>query len=92
MLIAATAVIAIFGGTATYIGLKAFRRSGDGSLLLAATGFTLITVGTVLGGLYYVFFTHNMVELYFAQSALVALGLFSIVYSISRAGQLAKPR
>ncbi len=92
LLMTASALIGIFGTTATYIGLKAFRRSGDGSLLFASAGFSLITIGTVLGGLVYVFFTHNMVEIYFAQSGMVALGLFSIIYSISRAGGLAKPR
>ena len=91
LLIAALTLISIFGGMATYCGLKAFKRDGDRSLLYASCGFTLITSGTVLGGLY-VFFTHSMVELYFVQSAMVALGLFSIIYSISHVGRLAKPR
>lgn len=92
LLLTASALIGIFGFTATYIGLKAFRRSRDGSLIFASVGFSLITVGTVLGGLVYVFLTHNMVEIYLAQSALVALGLFSIIYSISHTGHIGKPR
>ena len=92
LLIAASALIGIFGTMATYIGLKAFRRSRDGSLLFASAGFSLITIGTVLGGLVYVFLTHNMVEIYLGQSAMVALGLLSIIYSISRTSHLAKPR
>lgn len=91
LLITATVLIAIFGGTATYIGLKAFRRNGEKSLLFASTGFTLITLGTVLGSLY-VYFTHSLVELYLVQSSIVAAGLFSIVYSISQAGHFAKSR
>ncbi len=90
LLITATVLISIFGGTATYIGLKAFRRNREKSLLYASTGFTLITIGTVLGGLY-VYVTHSLVELYFVQSSIVAAGLLSIIYSISRAGHLAKP-
>lgn len=92
LLVVTTAFIALFGSTATYIGLRAFKRSKDGCLLFAAAGFTLITVGMVLGGLVYVFFARNMMELYLAQSAMVAAGLLSIVCSISLEGRLKKPR
>ncbi len=90
LLTAATATTGFFGGLATYIALKAFKRNREASLLLASLGFTLITAGTVLGGLVYVFFTHNQIEVYLAQSAMVAAGFFSIVYSISKLNHLTK--
>ncbi len=92
LMVAATALVGVLGGTATYIGVKAFRRIGDGSLLFASAGFTLITAGTILAAVACPILTYSEVEVHLADSALVASGLLSIVYSISRAGRLAKPR
>ncbi len=93
LLIAATALTGLFGGMATYIGVKAFKRSGSGSFLFASAGFSLITVGTVLG-VVCAFNTYQIAELeiHLAQTGTVAAGFFSIVYSISRAGRFSKPR
>lgn len=91
LLIVATVLVGVFGGTAACLGLKAFRRNGGKSLLCASTGFALVTAGTVLGGLF-VLINQSMVELYLAQSAIVAAGLFFIVHSISLAGGSAEPR
>lgn len=93
LIIATSTLTGVFGAIATYIGVRAFKRSGENSLLFASTGFSLITIGTVLGVLC-TFPNYQLYELesHLGQSALVAAGLFAIVYSISRAGRLAKPR
>src|SRR3989304_3144568 len=90
LIIVASTLTGVFGAVATYIGVRAFKRSGENSLLFASAGFSLITVGTVLGVLC-AFPDYHLyeLELHLGQSALVAVGLFSIVYSISRAGRLA---
>ncbi len=91
LMIVATVLIAFFGGTAACVGLRAFRRKRDKSLLCASIGFALITVGTVLGGLI-VLLNHGLLELYLAPSSVVAAGLFFIVHSLSLAGGSTEPR
>ena len=93
LLIVATTMAGALGGAAAYIAVRAFKRSGDGSLLFASVGFSLITVGTVFGVLCaFPIFNMAEVELHLGQTGLVAAGLFSILYSVSRTGRLAKPR
>ncbi len=91
LMIVATVLTAFFGGTAACIGLRAFKRSGDKSLFCASLGFALITVGTVLGGLF-VLLNHGLLELYLVPSAVVAAGLFFIIHSLSLASASTKPR
>jgi putative Mn2+ efflux pump MntP len=91
-LVVAMAAIGVLGGMAVYIGLRAFRRNKDNSLLLAATGFTFITAGTLAGSVGCIFLHIDEVTAHLTESTLVATGLFSIVYSVSRVGQLSRPK
>ncbi len=91
LLAAVTGLTSVLGSMAAYIGLKAFKRGRDASLLFATAGFTLITGGTVFGAIGCVFLNINDVMVHIAQSAMVAVGLFSIIYSISRVGRVASP-
>ncbi len=92
LMVAATVLVGIFGGMASYIGLKAFKRNREGSFLFASAGFSLVAVGTILGAVACPVYTLNEVEVHLAESGLVASGLLSILYSISRVGHSAKPR
>lgn len=43
-------LVLLVGGVVTYLSYSAYRRTGDQSLRLLATGFGLITGGTLLAG------------------------------------------
>ncbi len=91
LLLATTALTGIFGGMTAFIGLKAFKRGRDESLLFTTAGFSFITVGTVFAAIGCVFLGLNEAMVHFVGSAAVAVGLLSIIYSISKVGPSSKP-
>ncbi len=92
LMVAATVLVGIFGGIATYIGLKAFKRIREGSFLFASAGFSLVAVGTIFGAVACPVYAVNEAEVHLVESGLVAAGLLSILYSIVRVGHSVGPR
>ena len=80
-------LILVVGGLITYFSYKAYRRTGTSEHRWLTLGFGVITAGAVLGGA-----LDLVVEMYFAEdllytsvfvsSAMTALGLSVILYSL----------
>jgi hypothetical protein len=75
-------VILLFGGVITYIGYKAYRRTGERSLKMLSVGFCIITVGAFLTGAANQFFSVSLELGVLINSIFVALGLGVIMYSL----------
>lgn len=91
LLLTTTALTGVFGGMTAFIGLKAFKRGREESLLFTTAGFSFITVGTVFAAVGCVFLGLNEVMVHLVGSAAVAAGLLSIIYSVTRVGPTVKP-
>lgn len=68
-------LVLLVGGLVTYLSYSAYRRTNDRSLRLLATGFGLITFGTLLAG-----FTFELLG--------VSLGLGIVIESLFVLGGL----
>ncbi|MDZ7731629.1 MAG: hypothetical protein U5K37_13030 [Natrialbaceae archaeon] len=84
-----TVVIAIIktlllltGGIISYLAFKAYRRTGERSLGLLASGFGLVTVGLVGAGLLYEVLDVALATGILLESALALVGFLVIAYSL----------
>lgn len=71
-----------FGSLITYFAFKAFRRTENRSLLLLATGFGIVTLGTFLAGIVHQLLIPDFKTGLIIESALLTCGFFVIVLSL----------
>lgn len=83
--------VALLGGGLTATSYLAYRREGDPSFWVAAVGFALVSLGSMLAFIYQIFVTHTyslggleLLRLQTLQGALGATGLLILVYSVYR--------
>ncbi|WP_262174575.1 DUF7521 family protein [Haloarcula laminariae] len=74
--------ILLLGGGITYIGFKAYRRTGARSLRVMGVGFGIITLGALLSGIANQIFSVSLELGVLANSVFVAVGLAVIMYSL----------
>jgi len=76
-------IVSLFlGGFITYLGFKAYRKTGARSLGALSLGFGIVTAGTFLAGVVDQFLDAGFRTGQLVESALVALGFLVIVYSL----------
>ncbi len=75
-------VTLVLGATITYFSYKAFRRTGAKPLGLLAFGFAIVTLGSLLAGVFDLGLSLSREYAIIAESGLTALGFAVIVYSL----------
>ncbi|WP_227738944.1 DUF7521 family protein [Halorientalis pallida] len=72
----------LLGAMITYFSYKAYRRTGANPLGLLAFGFALVTLGSLLAGVFDLGLSLPREYAIIAESGLTALGFGVIVYSL----------
>jgi len=75
-------VTLLLGAMITYFSYKAFRRTGARPLWLLAVGFALVTLGSIVAGVFDLGLSLKREYAIIAESGLMALGFGVIVYSL----------
>ncbi len=70
------------GGLVVLLLFRGYRREGSRAMFFLAIGFGLITLGSVIEGLLFEFFSYSLLNVNIVGAILVLLGLISVVYSI----------
>lgn len=78
----ANAVIVLLGLVVAFQGFRAARRERSHRLLLTASGFSLLSVGSVLGGVCYDLFDLSMFASGVVHTGFVGVGMILIVSSL----------
>ena len=79
----ATKIVALFlGAFIVYLAFRGYRRNRSKPLLYVATGFALITAGTIAEGLLYVMLGSTLLAAIATGTAVTVLGFIAILYSI----------
>lgn len=78
----ANATTLVAGGLVTRLAYRAFDRTGATALRAVALGIGLIVVGTVVGGLVHLFGVGDLRTGIVVQSACVAGGFVTLLYSV----------
>lgn len=81
-LIIAKVIVVILGGLIAAQGYRGYRRNNRAELLYVACGFTLISIGSILEGVFYDIMNWPLFTAGMIQSIIVALGLIVILYSL----------
>lgn len=83
LLLPATQVVTVvFGGLLTFLTYKAYRRTGSRSLKALTGGFSLLLVGSILGGGLHEFADLPLEASVTVQSMFTALGFAVLAYSL----------
>lgn len=72
----------VLGATVTYFALQAYRRTESPPLRALAVGFSLVTVGSVLGGGLHQFLGWALDSALFAENLFVTLGFLVLTWSL----------
>jgi hypothetical protein len=78
------------GGTITAVSLRAYRRTGRPTFRGAAVGFGLVTLGSIVEGVYevgvrgYELGGRELLALHTVEGLLIAAGLAALFYSVWR--------
>lgn len=72
----------VLGGLITYLAYRAYRRTHSRSLGALAVGFGFVTLGTFLAGVVDQLLNAGFQTGLLIESALIAVGLVIIVYSL----------
>jgi uncharacterized membrane protein (DUF441 family) len=75
-------VALVLGTFIVYLAYKGYKRNANKPLLYAATGFGLITAGTLAEGILYVLFGTELLSAIAAGTTITILGFAVIIYSI----------
>jgi hypothetical protein len=76
-------VLALIMGTfIVYLAYKGYRRNRSEPLRYVAVGFSLITAGTVVEGLFYVMLGQALLAAIAVGTIVTAIGFAAIIYSI----------
>jgi hypothetical protein len=81
-LIIAKIIVVILGLLIAAQGYRAYRRSTQPELLYVACGFVLISIGSILEGVFYDIMNWSLFTAGMIQSIVVAFGLIFILYSL----------
>ena len=81
-LLVAKAAIVFLGLVVAVQGVRAARRERSQRLLLTASGFSLLSVGSVLGGICYDVFDLSLFLSGIVQTGFVGVGMVLIVLSL----------
>lgn len=81
-IIAIKTVILVLGGGITFFAYKAYHRTKSSSFRVLSIGFGAITLGAISGGLAHQIFSVAFDVGVLLNSALVAIGLGIIMYSL----------
>jgi hypothetical protein len=74
--------ILILGAVVVYYSQKGYRKTRSKSLLFLALGFTFVTIGAALAGLFFEFFNFDLTVVETIEAAAEVIGFSLIVYSI----------
>jgi len=74
--------IVTMGALIVYLAFKGYRRKKERSMLFLSIGFAFITFGGVLAGVLFEVLGFTLTYIYGVESALAAVGLIVILYSI----------
>ena len=75
-------VTLLLGGLITYLGYRAYRRTGARALRALSVGFGLVTIGSLLAGVADVVLGTPLAVGLLIESSLIAVGFAVIVYSL----------
>ncbi|OTF01743.1 hypothetical protein [Halorubrum sp. SD683] len=75
-------LILLLGSGITYIAFRAYRNTGAPSLKALGVGFGIVTFGTLLGGIAHQLLAVSLEVGILINSALVAVGLAIVLYSL----------
>ena len=79
----ATKVVALaLGAFIVYLAYIGYRRNASKPLLYAAFGFTFITLGTVVEGIFYVVLGVELLAATAAGTLVTIFGFVTVIYSI----------
>lgn len=81
-LVIAKIVVIVLGVSIAYQGYRGYRRNNHPELLYMACGFTLISIGSILEGVFYDIMNWPLFTAGMVQSIIVAFGLIIILYSL----------
>lgn len=76
----------ILGGAITYLGYKAYRRTGAAPLRYLSAGFAIVTLGTLLAGIVDQILQMELQVGLLVESVLITAGFAVIVYSLYATG------
>ena len=82
LVVIVNAVVLVLGGIITHLAYRAYRRTRGRELRLFTLGFALLTLGFLVGGGLHQLGGTDVLTGVLAQSALTALGLAALVYSL----------
>lgn len=72
----------VLGTFIVYLAYKGYRRNRTKPLLYVATGFALITTGTIAEGILYVVLGSDLLVAIATGTVVTVLGFVAIIYSI----------
>lgn len=81
----AQALILVFGGIVVYYSSKSYRRTKSQAMFLLSLGFAFVTVGALVAGVLFNFYTNDLGTVETVQAFCQAIGFFIIVYSLAKA-------
>lgn len=81
----AQVLILALGGVIVYYASSSYRRTKSHAMLLLAIGFAFVTLGAVVAGILFNFYTNDLVTVETVQAYSQALGFIIIVYSLAKA-------
>lgn len=80
--VATKLLIVVLGTLIAYQAYRGYRRNDSRRMLFVAAGFVLITIGEVIQGILFEFFTLPVLEAGLPASLFVVAGLCSILYAL----------
>ena len=81
----AQAFLLVFGGIVVFYALRAYGRTKSQAMLLLGLGFAFVTLGAVVAGILFNFYTTDLTAVETFQASFQALGFLVIVLSLVKA-------
>lgn len=82
LLVITKTVVVVMGALISLLAFQAYRRRKIQAMLYLSVGFLLITMGSLLEGLFFEFLRLSLVDVYTIDTLIVIGGLSAIIYSI----------
>ncbi|WP_136689954.1 DUF7521 family protein [Halorhabdus amylolytica] len=91
LFVMSNALVLVLGGAMAFLSGRAYQRTGSRSFGLASGGFALLTLGTLVEGIYelgyrrsYELTGRELLALHTVEGVLVAAGLAVLFYSLQQ--------
>jgi len=81
----AQAFLLVFGWIVVFYALRAYGRTKSQAMLLLGLGFAFVTLGAVVAGILFNFYTTDLTAVETFQASFQALGFLVIVLSLVKA-------